>query len=374
MKIGFNAAVLVPPYSGVAVAVEGAARALARELGPELTLFLPLDSGSEESLFGEARVMRIPVARRSRWSRVMWEQRMLPQVARGLHLDLLHAPAYVMPLRWRGPTVATVYDLLTLTHPEWCRRGNAGHFRLLLPATLSRAVRVVVPSQATYEEALMRPEMGPGRLRTVPLGVDEWFYPAPTAEVARVRERYGLAQPYVLVVGNLEPKKNLPGTVRIFSRLVKAFPHELVIAGGAGWGDQRPFRRAVEELPPGCVNLLGYVPREDLPALYSGAELFLQLSWHEGFGLPPLEAMACGTAAVVSDRGALPEIAGPGALVVDPAEEESAAQAIAGLLGNEAARRELAARGQARAAEFTWARHARGLLGVYREALDERSG
>jgi glycosyltransferase involved in cell wall biosynthesis len=102
--------------------------------------------------------------------------------------------------------------------------------------------------------------------------------------------------------------------------------------------------------------------------------LLLQFSWHEGFGLPPLEAMACGTAAVVSDRGALPEIAGPGARVVDPADEAAAAEAIAGLLGDEIARRELAARGRAHAAQFTWERHARGLLQIYREVLDERAG
>ena len=370
MRIAYDATTLVPPYSGVQVAVEGAARALARELGEDLTVVVPR---SYRLPCGEATVLHAPISGRSRVARIAWEQLQLPRAARAQHADLLHAPAYVMPLRWRGPAVVTVYDLLTLTHPEWCRRGNVAHFRLTLPRTLRRAERIVVPSHSAAEEILAHTDTDPAKLRELPLGVEECFQPASPEDLARLRQRRGLPERYVLLVGNLEPKKNVPGMIRLFARLAKNFPHSLVLAGREGWGDSHAWRRTVEELPPARVNLLGYVPREDLPALYSGAALFVQLSWHEGFGLPPLEAMACGTPVVVSNRGALPEISGPGALVVDPEDEPAAVQALEELLAVESRRRELAERGRRHVARYTWAAHARGLLQVYQEALDERS-
>ena len=379
MRVAYNATTLAAPYGGVSVAVEAAARALARELGPELVMFVPSNYAEPEhrrdaGATGEPTLVRAPVTGRNRAARIAWEQLFLPAAALAHGAEVLHAPAYVLPLRWRGPAVVTVYDLLTLTHPEWCRRGNVAHFRRALPATLRRAERIVVPSEATAEEIRQHTDADPARLRRIPLGVEERFRPASPDAIAGTRRQWDLPERYVLIVGNLEPKKNVAGMARMFGRLVEEIPHQLVIAGREAWGDPRAWRVAVEDLPPGRVNLLGYVPRMDLPDLYSGAELLLHLSWHEGFGLPPLEAMACGTAAAVSNRGALPEIAGPGALVLDPEDEAGAARAIGEVLTNETARRELAARGQTHVAQYTWAAHARGLLQVYQEALDERAG
>jgi glycosyltransferase involved in cell wall biosynthesis len=286
---------------------------------------------------------------------------------------LLHGPAYVLPLRWRGPSVVTVHDLLTLTHPEWCKSANVWHFRAVLPRAMRQATRIAVPSAVVGEEVAAQPGVDGSRVRVLPWGIEERFRPAPPEEQERVRARYGLTGPYLLAVGNIEPKKNHAGLLQIFRRLADEIPHQLVIAGREGWGDQRPWRRALEELPPARVKRLGYVPAEDLPALSSGTDLCLQLSWYEGFGIPPLQAMACGAPTVVSNRGALPEVSGPGALVVDPADQAETARAVRSLLGDETARRALAERGRAHAAQFTWARHVQGLLEVYQEALGEQA-
>jgi glycosyltransferase involved in cell wall biosynthesis len=312
-----------------------------------------------------------PLSGRNRLTRILWEQACLPAAARRLGCEVLHGPAYVLPLRWRGPSVLTVHDLLTLTHPEWCKRANVWHFRAVLPRALRQATRIVVPSATVGEEVAGRPGGEGSRVRVLPWGIAPRFRPAPAEEQERVRARYGLSGPYLLAVGVIEPKKNHAGLLQIFRRMVEEIPHQLLIAGREGWGDRRPWERALKELPPGRVKVLGYVPAGDLPALYSGTDLCLELSWYEGFGIPPLEAMACGAATAVSNRGALPEISGPGALVVDPADQPETARALLRLLGDAEERRALAARGKAHAAQFTWARHVEGLLEVYREAVKD---
>ncbi len=371
MRIGYDALAVQRPYSGVQVTVAQAGEALAETLGAQLVRFVTRDYAETgrgpEALAGQ--VHRAPVSSKSRLARVAWEQVFLPEAARRQGVELLHGPAYVLPLRWRGKSVLTVHDLLALTHPDWCGRANARHFRAVMPRAMRQASRIVTPSAVVGEAVAAWPGLESSRVRVVPWGVEEHFRPVAEADGARVRERYGLAGPYLLTVGNIEPKKNLAGVLRIFARVAGEARHQLVVVGREGWGDMREWRRAREELPGDRVRLLGYAPREDLPALYAGADLYLQLSWYEGFGLPPLEAMRCGTAAVVSNRGALPEVSGPGAQVVDPADESEAARVILELLEDEGRRRELARRGQAHAAGYTWERHVTGILGVYREVL-----
>lgn len=373
MRVGYDALALHPPYSGVQVTVEQAGRALAEALGPDLIRFVPRgyeQDGTGSRLPTETRVYRAPVSGRHRLARILWEQLFLPTAARRVGVDLLHGPAYVLPLRWTAPSVLTVHDLLTLTHPQWCKRSNVWHFRCVLPRAMHRATRIVTPSRTVAEQVAAWPGVEASKLRVVPWGLEERYRPASEAEQASVRERYGLTGPYLLTVGNIEPKKNHAGLLQLFGRMVGEVPHQLVIVGRQAWGDPRPWRRVREELPAGRVKLLGYVPPEDLSALYGGTDLYLQLSWYEGFGLPPLEAMACGAAVAVSNRGALPEVSGPGALVVDPEDLSRAAQALLALLGDSDRRRTLAESGQRHAAQFTWKRYAQDMLEVYREALD----
>ncbi len=383
LRVGYDALVLHPPYSGVQVTVDQAGRALAETLGPDLVRFVPREyeaTGAGETPAtptvsprpAGAGICWAPVSGRHRLARILWEQLFLPTAAHRAGANLLHGPAYVLPLRWTGPSVLTVHDLLTLTHPQWCKRGNVWHFRLVLPRAMRRATRIVTPSAVVAEEVAAWPGVEATKVRVVPWGLHERYRPAPQAERAAVRERYGLTGPYLLTVGNIEPKKNHAGLLRIFGRMTGKVSHQLVIVGRQAWGDPRPWQRALEELPAGRVKLLGYVPPQHLPALYSGTDLYLQLSWYEGFGLPPLEAMACGAAVAVSNRGALPEVSGPAALVVDPEDLPQVAHALLALLRDPDRRRALAESGRRHAAQFTWKRYAQGMVDVYREALEDQ--
>jgi glycosyltransferase involved in cell wall biosynthesis len=227
---------------------------------------------------------------------------------------------------------------------------------------------VIVPSEFVKRELLERLRIPPEKVRVAPLGVGAEFEPASADAVQAICRRYGIAQPYLLCVGNLEPKKNLAATVRAFglAKQTGGLPHQLVLAGGKSWGSV-DIEREAAALPADTLRRIGYVAPEDLPALYSGAEALLFWSLVEGFGLPALEAMACGTPVVCSDRGALPEVVREAALVVPVGEAEALAAAIRRVTADGALRTQLVADGRRRAAEFTWRGHADAVLAAYAE-------
>lgn len=294
-----------------------------------------------------------------------WSRTGRPGVGRGL--DLVHATSLAFPSP-RSPLVVTVHDLLFLEFPDaYPARGLSFHRRCV--DRLWTADLVISPSQATLDglRSIARP---PRRVRVVPLGTD---LTAPREPEPVLRE-LGVERPYVLWVGTLEPRKNLERAIRGFVEAVGSGVRRgdglrLYLVGPRGWDRGRVAelleQRGVREL----VRWLGPQPRERLAAVYAGAEAFVFPSLGEGFGLPVLEAMACGTPVVTSDRSALREVAGDAAVLCDPTDESSIAGALARLLGDpelaEACRRS----GLRRAAEFTWERTVRETVACYREAL-----
>lgn len=304
---------------------------------------------------------------RCRAARIVYTQTLLAGVLRK-HCDLVHGPAYILPWNWRGPSVLTVYDLIALEFPQYCRRTNVWHYSWLLPSSLRRASRVIVPSEAVAEQVRRRFPEVTQRLRVVPLGIGRQYTPASRREVARLRERLGLPEHFILHVGNLEPKKNLPAVIAAFDELADDLPHHLVLAGRPAWGSG-PVQRAVAKARHADrIHRLGYVAGEALPALYTAAEVLVLWSRFEGMGLPPLEAMACGTPTVVSDGGALPEMAGPASLVVPLGPPSQLARALREILSSPRRLAELAERGLEHAARFTWPEHARQVAALYEEA------
>lgn len=302
-------------------------------------------------------------------SRVLYENLFLGRVLRG-RCDVLHAPGYLLPAGWQGPSVLTVYDLIALQFPAYCTRRNALRYGRELPRSLRRATRIVVPSQTVGDELARRFPECAARTRVVPLGLSADLAPASAAEVAEVRQRYGLPEAFLLYVGNFEPKKNLADTVRAFDLLAAELPHDLVLVGGKAWGDADIQQALATARHRDRIHLPGFVPDADLPALYTAASVLVQWSRYEGAGLPPLEAMACGTPAVVSDGGALPEISGPGALVVPLGPPAQLAAALRDLLSATAACQALGEKGRRHAAQFTWERHAREVAALYEEIGD----
>ncbi|MCD6360919.1 MAG: glycosyltransferase family 4 protein, partial [Armatimonadetes bacterium] len=214
----------------------------------------------------------------------------------------------------------------------------------------------------------------PERTKLAPLGVSGHFRPVEPEQVRAVVERHGLSERYLLCVGNIEPRKNLPGIIAAFEAVADRIPHELVIAGRRGWRCG-PSLRAMKSSPVARrIRWLGYVSEEELPALYAGADALVQWSLYEGFGLTPLEAMACGTATVVSDGGALPEVVGEAAAVAPLAAGPAGlAEMLVAVIEDDDMHATLIERGRARAARFTWRGHARLVAEAYREAFGEQA-
>lgn len=293
--------------------------------------------------------------------------------ARGLrryNVDLYHEQNYV-PLSYDVPVVITIHDLSWLRYPEahpldrvrWLSRG--------VPQAIDRARRILVDSDFVRNEVLATFNVDSAKVQTTHLGVQTCFCPRDADGTARTLHPLGLRHgSYVLTVGTIEPRKNLGHMLEAHALLPSAlrerFP--LVIAGAAGWHSSRTVTRLRSESDP-CVRFLGYVDRQALPDLYAGAALFAFASLYEGFGLPPLEAMASGVPVVVSERASLPEVVGDAGVSTDPMDPEATANKLRALLEDPLARADLAARGLERARAFTWSACARTTLAAYRAAL-----
>jgi glycosyltransferase involved in cell wall biosynthesis len=210
-----------------------------------------------------------------------------------------------------------------------------------------------------------------GRVEVLYPGVEERFHPLNEGSLASVKARYSLDFPFILTVGTLEPRKNHVGLLQAYSLMEGRHPHRLVIAGGKGWLYEGIFQEVERLSLEERVLFLGYVPEEDLPALYNLADLFVFPSLYEGFGLPPLEAMACGTPVVVSALSSLPEVVGDGALLVPPREVEALAEAMEKGLGDPSLRRELRGKGLEQAKRFSWSEAAKRLLAIYKRVGGE---
>ena len=293
-----------------------------------------------------------PIASRFHVPRVEW---LTP-------FDVLFAPNFIPPPTEK-PFVVTVHDIAFALFPETAThlspRWHAGFRR-----GIERAGRILVPSAATRDDLVERFHVDTERVRVVPLGVES--APSPThVEIASVRRRHGLDTPYVLFLGGIERRKNLPTLVRAFASLPQDLGVSLVLAGGAvarDPGASRDLDAAVRSLPESVrrrVVATGYVSEDDKAAILAAAETLVFPSTYEGFGFPVLEAMAAGTPVVTSDRSSLPEVAGDAALLVDPESEDAIARGIERVLTDAEVRERLHQRGLERARSFSWDRTAR---------------
>jgi glycosyltransferase involved in cell wall biosynthesis len=365
------------PHLGVDVqrllgARAGVARYLASLLGEWAGLELPFGRVTllspaplpEESLpakhLFEVRVVPAPAL-------PLWGQWQLPRAARDV--DLLFCPAYVAPIAYRGRYVVVMHDAMLEVVPDAFSR-RARLRRGLFRRSAQRATRVLAPSQASKRDLERVYGLDPARVRAIWLGVDGRFGSASEQDERRVRERYRLgAQPFVLFVGKLSQRRNLPSLVRAVAALRSrgASDHLLVLVGDNHLGLQLDDLAREAGLGE-ALRVLGFVPDDDLPALYAAAETFVYPSDYEGFGIPVLEAMASGTPAVTLDNSALSEVADGAALLLPAAGVEELAEALGRLAADPALRADYAARGRARAGEFTWAETARKTLDVLAEA------
>jgi glycosyltransferase involved in cell wall biosynthesis len=286
-------------------------------------------------------------------------------------IDLLHAPDFVLPPARLGTrTVLTVHDLSFARSPETTPPRLVGYLNQVVPRSVHRADRVLAVSEATRQDVIALYGAPPEKVTVVYNGVDARFRPIEDADRQRaIRERYGIGEaPYILAVGAVHARKNYPRLIEAVHRLGRP-ELRLVIAGGRGH-PRGPVHTRIAELGLAeRVVFAGFVGDEDLPALYSAARVVAFPSIYEGFGLPALEGMACGTPVVTSNTSSLPEIVGDAGLLVDPYDVEALANALARALDDEGLRSSLVEKGLHRARRFTWAEAARQVRAVYAELV-----
>jgi glycosyltransferase involved in cell wall biosynthesis len=299
--------------------------------------------------------------------RAVWMQAILPGTLRRVKPDLCHFTNYLAPLQTPCPYVVTMYDMSVFLTPRMHNIKKQVLDRTLIPTVARNAGAILTISQSARKDILRCLGVPEDKVHVVMGAASPRFKPVTDPNrLAGVRARYGLRDPYILYVGTIEPRKNLPRLVRAFARLkAEGVPHKLAIVGQDGWG--------VDSLHAGIARLglerevifTGYVPADDLPSLYSGAEAMAFPSVYEGFGLPVIEAMACGAPVVTSHSSSLAEVAGDAAVLADPLSVDSIAKGLYRIVSEPGLREEMSRRGLCRASQFTWEATARATLDVY---------
>lgn len=308
----------------------------------------------------------------NRFKRILFENLSLPIYLKNNNFNLFHSPNYVLPFFFNFPSVLTIHDLITLDYPELCQNESVLYFRLLLPRSIKRATKIITVSNAVKNDILRHLSIPEKKIEVIYHGVNPIFKKSPDKTVLK---KYHLPKKYIFFVGNLEPKKNLERLITAFSLLKKNtnVPHKLVLAGKKGWKYKAIFNTVARLKLNKEVIFTGYIPEEDLPTLYSSADLFAFPSLYEGFGIPPLEAMACEVPVLTSYKGALPETTGGNCIAVDPYQVNEIAAGMYQILKNTELRLKLISNGRDWVKQFSWEKTAKKTLMVYEQAINMKN-
>jgi len=304
--------------------------------------------------------------------RIFWEQFLQPLALGAENIALLHSPVNVQPLFLPCKSVVTVTDLSFMVFPQSFRASQRFYQHIFTRLSVRRASHVIAISASTAQDLTRFLGVPAERISVTLPGVDAAYRPVRDAStLSRFRHLHDLPEKFILFVGTLEPRKNLVTLLQAYAQFKRmtGSGYKLVLGGGRGWLYQ-PIFAAVEALGlQADVMFPGFIPEDELPLWYNAADVFVYPSLYEGFGLPPLEAMACGTPVVVSDVSSLPEVVGDAAVLVGPHEPDEWAAALSTLCDDADLRADLAARGLERAQQFSWTRMARETIQVYRHVL-----
>lgn len=307
------------------------------------------------------------------WKGNLWLQLIVPFLLQRHEPDLFHGTLFLCPLLGRRPCIANIYDLTVYRYPGTMEARSRWPLRMLLPPVVSRADRIITLSEFTKQEIGARWPGTMHKIRVVP-GAPCLSFESPGGlpsgqDAEKMLARYGVRSPYLLYVGTMEPRKNVVRLIRAFERLheIGAKETQLVLVGHEGWGGGQARQAWTSSPVRSSIRYIGYVPDEVLGFLYRHAHLFLYLSLYEGFGLPPLEAMAAGTCVVASNRASLPECLGEAAVLADPFDPEGVAESLFQLLRDEDLRMEYVHKGLQRSKRYSWETSAAKTLAVYRE-------
>ena len=292
-------------------------------------------------------------------------------------VDILHVQ-YTSPPLTPCPVINTIHDLSFEHLPETFKRRSWRQMRLTIRRSAQTAAHIITDSNFSRDDILRTYKLSPDRVTATPLAASTKFKPVEDfTEIGRVRQRYGIVGDYILTVGSIQPRKNLPRLIRAFAALcregnIRPLP-TLVIVGKRGWLYEETLDTAENSEVKERILFTDYVPENDLPALYSGARCFVYPSYFEGFGIPPLEAMRCGTPTITGNRTCFPEIIGDGGLMVDPFDETAILEGILKIFSDSKLRTELQEKGIRRANLFDWKETARQTLRVYERVYVQKS-
>lgn len=314
----------------------------------------------------DARLAPFPTA--SPPARMLWEQLFQPARLIRDKIDLLHGPAYALPLICPTRSVVTIHDLSFFLYPRAFNRGNRLYLRLMTRLSAQRADAVIAVSEHTRQDVIRLLGVPADHVYAVPNGVGPMFRPLPQPEVKAFRAAHQLPEQFILCISTIEPRKNLATLIRAYALLGET-THGLVIGGGRGWKYESVFALAEELGLQDRVRFPGFLRYSELSRWYNAADVFVFPSLYEGFGLPPLEAMACGTPVVTSNASSLPEVVGTAGLLVNPTDTEGLADAIHRVINSAGLAASMATRGRARADRFSWRASADRTARVYERIL-----
>ena len=369
MRIGIETSVLRMNRAGSAVYTRHLVTHLQRLCSDHRLFFYAFGKGGERTS-------------RKRLERVIhdtvWMHLALPLKIWRDQIDVFHATAFSAPVAIPCLSVLTVLDLTIVKHPEWFdHRWFYFYTKIMLPILARRADRIVTISQCSKRDLMDYYGLSAGKIAVIPPAVDHRLFHVNhnPESIQLARERFGIYGKYILSVGTLEPRKNFSRLVESFAILRRHAAEDcrLVIVGEKGWKYDQIFRTVRALGLEDKVQFLGYVPEQDLPLLYRGAELFVYPSLYEGFGVPILEAMACGCPVVCSNRSAMPEVAGEAAILVNPEDPEGIAQVMGHVLSDPSLADAMRTVGKERAQRFCWDDSARMLFDVYKECAGSES-
>ena len=370
VRIGIDATAIPPSRSGAGNYIFNLVCGLARVDSDNQYVVFAKPEHIEEWKIAQPNFCFLPGASGYRPLRLAWEQCVLPLLVRRHKLDILHSPHYTMPLFCPCRSVVTFCDMIFFLYPEVHSLSKRIFFRTMMSVSSQRANAIIAISKSTARDVISLLRVMPDKIHTIPLAAGSNYRPiADRNAVELVCTQHGLqAGEYVLFIGVLEPRKNIPVLLHAYQELVGCgIRKKLAIVGKRGWMFSEIFSTVQTLKIEDKVVFTGYVPEADLPSLYNGACLFVYPSLYEGFGLPVLEAMSCGTPVVTSNVSSMPEIAGESALLVDPRAPKQLAQAMEKVLVDDGLRRSMREGGLRRAAEYSWERTARETLKVYHQ-------
>jgi len=369
MRIGIDARLVYYSQAGIGQYILNLARWLAQIDGANE--YVLLQSRKDKTTIIEQANFR----RASLWtpSHHRFEQRMLPAEIARLGLDVLHSPDFIPPFRASCRMVITVHDLAFLFYPHFLTRESARYYGQIDQA-VHQADHIIADSKSTRQDILRMLGVPPDKVSVVYLAANPLYRPVPLARARqRAAEKFGLSGDFILFVSTIEPRKNLPTLLKAYRQLLDAYKIdvELAVVGKKGWlyGE---IPSLVEELQlADRARFLGRVSDDDLLYLYNAAGVLAHPALYEGFGLPPLEAMACGTPVIVSNASSLPEVVSDAGLLVNPKNVDAWAAALWRVFADDALRDELSQRALARSGYFSWERTARQTLEIYKKAVEE---